>query len=397
MSIVRIDAPDGPLGVSDWCMYSQTAEQLRSAGGRAKILIVSASAPQATELRSALGDFEHQLLFANSACEAVATMSRLRIDLILLNMAPRSLSSLDLCQVVKKSPATRLIPVFVIGVENEMDVEVSALEAGADEFVMRPLRAPAFRARVQANLRHKAMLDSLDDSETVLFSLAQSVEERAHELGQHCNRLALMGAAMGLAMGLPSQDILALQRGGYLHDIGKIGVPDNILFKPGPLNEAEWDVMKQHPERGERICSGIKSLASVLPIIRHHHERWDGSGYPDGLKGEQIPLLARIMQLADIYYALTTSRPYKSAMSPEQALSTIQEEANKGWRDPKLVSLFEDVLPMFRSVPAGGDLSRLSLHALASYIERFRRDSTGSSKSGHRDAPWSDLKLASGF
>jgi putative two-component system response regulator len=262
---------------------------------------------------------------------------------------------------------------FVMADSDDLDSEVRTLDAGADEFLVRPFRAPALRARVQASLRHKAMIDSLDDSEAVLFSLAQSVEERDEALGQHCHRLALIGAAMGVAMGLPPNDILSLQRGAYLHDVGKVAIPDHVLFKAGPLAPEEWEVMKSHAERGERICSNMRSLAPVLPIIRHHHEKWDGSGYPDGLKQEEIPLLARILQLADIYDALTTSRPYKRTLTSEEALQTIREEADKGWRDPHLVERFAEILPMFRT-PAMPDLSRLSLHALAASIERFRKN-----------------------
>jgi putative two-component system response regulator len=224
---------------------------------------------------------------------------------------------------------------------------------------------------VQANLRHKAMVDTLDDSETVLFSLAKSVEDRDPDLGLHCQRLALMGAAMGVALKLPAGDILALQRGGYLHDIGKVSIPDRVLFKSGPLTPDEWEIMKSHAARGEKICTGVKSLAPVLPIIRNHHERWDGSGYPDGLRGEDIPLMARILQIADIYDALTTLRPYKCAYTAEESLAIICDETKKGWRDPQLVEVFADILPMFR-MPGLPDFSRLSLQALAASLESFR-------------------------
>ena len=235
-----------------------------------------------------------------------------------------------------------------------------------------PLRPRSIRARIQASLRHKAMIDSLDHSETVLFSLAQSVEERDPGLGQHCQRLALMAAAMGVAIGLAPHDVLALQRGGYLHDVGKVAIPDHILFKAGKLNPEEWEIMKSHAERGERICSSMRSLEPVLPIIRHHHERWDGSGYPDGLKGEEIPLLARILQLADIYDALTTARPYKPAFTSDEAIQILEGEAERGWRDPDLVATFSDILPMFRT-HTPPDISRMSLHALAASIERYRK------------------------
>ena len=192
------------------------------------------------------------------------------------------------------------------------------------------------------------------------------------------------------ALGLPSEDILALQRGGYLHDVGKVALPDDVLFKPGPLSPSEWETMKSHVERGERICKGMRSLAPILPIIRHHHERWDGSGYPDGLRGEQIPLLARILQLADIYDALTTERPYKPALTADEAVSVIQEEVRKGWRDPKLVETFLDLLPTFRANESANEHAELSLHALAASIGSLKRESVCESSID-------DVRMASGF
>jgi putative two-component system response regulator len=379
-------------------MLPQAAYQEKEGSGRARILIVDASDESVASIRAALGDFEHDLVERKTTSEAVAVLSAERIDLVLVNLAAPELGGLEFCRVLKNAPAMRFLPVFLVGNSEEQEPEVRALEAGADEYLARPFRPLAFRARVQASLRHKAMIDSLDDSETVLFSLAQSVEERDPDLGQHCHRLALMGAAMGLSMGLPPGDILALQRGGYLHDIGKVAIPDNVLFKPSRLTNEEWDIMKTHAERGERICANMKSLHPVLPIIRNHHERWDGSGYPDGLKGEQIPLLARILQLADIYDALTTSRPYKAALTPEQAVAIIREEARKGWRDPNLVEMFAEVLPTFRTNSTTADFSRLSLHALAASIDRHRQD-TGRTRRRSPQSREADpiFPLVSGF
>jgi len=181
---------------------------------------------------------------------------------------------------------------------------------------------------------------SIDETEGILFSLAMAVEQRDRETAGHCERLALMAVAMGIAMGLTRASLMALYRGGYLHDVGKVGIPDSILFKPGPLTAEEWVTMRCHTTRGEEICRHMKSLAPVVPIIRHHHERWDGTGYPDGLWGEQIPLLARVLQVVDIYDALTSARPYKRAFTPEEALTILQEEVDKGWRDPQIVKLF---------------------------------------------------------
>jgi putative nucleotidyltransferase with HDIG domain len=181
---------------------------------------------------------------------------------------------------------------------------------------------------------------AVSETEAILFAMGQMVEQRDKHTAGHCGRLAFMSVAMGTTMGLDRADLLALYRGGYLHDIGKVGIPDSILFKPGKLTALEWVVMRSHPERGAEICRHLKSLSSVLPLIRHHHERWDGSGYPDGLSGEEIPLLARVLQTVDIYDALTNPRPYKPAFSPNKALRIMQEETEHGWRDPEIVKLF---------------------------------------------------------
>jgi putative two-component system response regulator len=179
-----------------------------------------------------------------------------------------------------------------------------------------------------------------DETEAIVFALAQAVEQRDHNTAGHCERMAFISIALGVMVGVDQAGLVTLYRGGFLHDVGKVGIPDSILFKPGKLTAEEWVTMRTHPARGVEICRHLKSLQPVLPLIRHHHERWDGSGYPDGLSGDQIPLLARILQLADIYDALTSPRPYKRAFSPRQALRILEEETARGWRDSELVSQF---------------------------------------------------------
>ena len=181
---------------------------------------------------------------------------------------------------------------------------------------------------------------NLDPTEATFFALAQAVEQRDSLTAGHCERLAFTGVALGMAMGLDSSQLVNLYRGGYLHDVGKVGIPDAILHKSGKLSEEEWVVMRTHPVRGEEICCNLPSLRAVLPIIRHHHERWDGSGYPDGLRGSEIPILARIVQVADIYDALVSVRPYKAAFSQAEALRIMQDETDRGWIDPQIMTVF---------------------------------------------------------
>ncbi len=214
---------------------------------------------------------------------------------------------------------------------------------------------------------------TLDPTESILFGLARAVEQRDKQTAGHCERIAFTAVAIGLALSLNRSEILALHRGGHLHDLGKVGMPDSILFKPGKLNAEEWKIMRSHPARGEEICRPLASLASVLPIIRHHHERWDGSGYPDGLSGDQIPYLARIVQVADIYDALVNPRPYKPGYSPKQALRILREETERGWRDPEIVEIFfrvhEKVISRVDNYTGGMDRSLESLRLALAGVE----------------------------
>jgi putative two-component system response regulator len=334
------------------------------------ILIVDATISGRRSRAAALRSLGHRFVEAQDATQALDYVARYRVDLVITDLLGRDMSAAAFCVQLRNSATTARLPVIVIAQRGHLDEEIAAIDAGADAVFPQTVHARTLRASVQSCFRRQAAIEALDETETVLFTLARSVEGRDPLLGEHCVRLSLIAAAMGLALGLGSEDILALQRGGYLHDVGKVAIPDSVLFKPGPLTPEEWAVMQSHAERGERICRGIRSLASVLPIIRNHHERWDGTGYPDHLRGEDIPLLARIMQFADIYDALTTVRPYKRAFTSEEAIKIMQEETDKGWRDPRLMRTFVDLLPLFQS-PNTIDLSELSLQALATSVDHY--------------------------
>jgi HD-GYP domain-containing protein (c-di-GMP phosphodiesterase class II) len=217
------------------------------------------------------------------------------------------------------------------------------------------------------------------DTERILFALAQVVEQRDALTAGHCERLSFISVALGVTVGLDRGSLLALYRGGYLHDVGKVGLPDSILFKRGKLNEDEWVLMRSHTTRGEEICRHLRSLKAVLPIIRHHHECWDGSGYPDGLRGEQIPLLSRILQVADIYDALTACRPYKPAFTAGQALEIMRQETERGWRDPRIFKLFlrlhEDVLSKMAGFSREDRSNAMMRHSLVNLQRSLSADS----------------------
>jgi putative two-component system response regulator len=218
---------------------------------------------------------------------------------------------------------------------------VRGIAAGADDFLIKPLERTELLARVRSLLHLKAFTDELDRSESVLMTLGASIEGKDPYTKGHCERLADLSSRLGKSMGLGAEEITALRRAGSLHDIGKIAVPDAILLKPGPLTPEEAAVMKTHPEVGEKICAPLRTLRHVLPIIRHHHEKMDGTGYPDGLRGERIPMAARILQIVDVYDALTTERPYRRALVRADALRTLRAEAERGWWDARVLDKFE--------------------------------------------------------
>jgi len=294
-------------------------------------------------LRAMLKAEPYRILEAQRAPEALAVLAREKVDLVVLDLMMPGMSGLDFCRTLKTDHRTQLIPILMLTSVQGVENEVASIASGADEFLTKPLHPAVVRTRIRAMLRQKAAIDSLEEAESILFALGQAVEHRDKYTAGHCQRLAWYSVSLGMVLGLPRPQLLSLHRGGFLHDIGKIAVPDAVLHKNGRLTEEEWAVMRGHPVKGEDICRPMKSLQGVLPIIRSHHERWDGSGYPDGLRGGDIPLVARILQIADIYDALTTVRPYKSAIPSEQALGILEEEAARGWRDPDLVSAFRQL------------------------------------------------------
>lgn len=331
------------------------------------ILVVDGSELNRRLLKGVLKASNYRILEATRPSDAFAILETEKIDLVMPDLVMPEMNGIEFCAMLKAERSTQLLPILMTTGVQGFETEVAGLESGADEFLIRPLRPSLVRVRVRTLLRNKALIDSLEEAESILFALAQAVEQRDRYTGMHCERLAAYGMALARAAGLPKADLQALFRGGYLHDIGKISIPDNILFKRGLLTDQEWVVMRQHTVRGEEICKGMKSLAPVLPIIRSHHERWDGTGYPDGLRGEEIPLLARVIQVADIYDALTTARPYKPAMSHEQAIAIMLEEAQRGWRDPELVPLFAEI-----SRPAGDAVEWREADAMQQSLENMR-------------------------
>ena len=315
--------------------------------GRRKqsILVVDDNLVNAALLKELLASRGYSTIAVQSAAAAEVEILREAPDLILLDVVMPGKSGYELCRELKGDSKTRLIPIVMITGLSDREDRLKGIEAGADDFLTKPISSEELFARVSSLLKLKEFTDELETADSVLCTLGLSVEARDPYTEGHCERLARNATDLGRFLGVDEESIVALQRGGYLHDLGKIAVPDEILKKGSdPLTPAEWEIMKRHPVTGETICRPLKSLRLVLPIIRHHHEHSDGSGYPDGLRAAEIPLLPRILQVVDIYDALRTARPYKPALGHEQAAVTMRDEARSGLWDEELVSEFFGML-----------------------------------------------------
>lgn len=265
-------------------------------------------------------------------------------DVIVLDVGMPKLDGFAVCKRLKSDPATRLTPVVLVTGLSELTDRIKGIEAGADDFLSKPVHPHELRARINSLTRVKHLIDALDSAEAAFVALALTIEARDPNTNGHCERLARHAARLGQALGLWAEDQSALHRGGYLHDLGKVGVPDAVLLKPGPLTREEFAVMQRHPEIGDTLCAPLQSLRRVRPIIRSHHERLDGSGYPDRLRGDEVPLLAQIVSVVDVYDALTSKRSYRDAQPHAAAVAQLVSEV-AAWRFARLhVEAFLDIV-----------------------------------------------------
>lgn len=286
----------------------------------------------------------HEVICAEDGLEALFAAQRHRPDVVLLDVGMPGMDGIEVCKRIKSDPATRLTPVVIVTGLSDLSDRIKGIEAGADDFLSKPVHPHELRARVVSLTRMKQLTDALDSAEAAFLALALTIEARDPTTNGHCERLARQAVVLGRNMGLGPEDLHALHQGGYLHDVGKIGVPDAVLLKSGPLTAAEFELMKTHPEIGDRLCAPLQSLRNVRPIVKGHHERLDGSGYPDGLRGDDVPLLAQIVGIVDVYDALTSQRPYRGPLTHDEAVRHLLEEMRSGKFDRRYVEAFLDTL-----------------------------------------------------
>ncbi|NLD27584.1 MAG: Cyclic di-GMP phosphodiesterase response regulator RpfG [bacterium ADurb.Bin270] len=304
------------------------------------ILIVDDNPTIIELLKSQLKAYDFDLQVAYDGEEALEKIRNRAPDLVLLDLMMPKISGFEICKRIKENKNTQFIPIIVITALHEQHDKLRAIELGADDFLIKPINKIELITRIKSLLRMKLLHDDVDTSESILFSLVVALEAKDFYTKGHSERVADIAVGIGKTMSLPEAQIDALKKGSLIHDIGKIGVKESVLLKPGRLTDEEMSHVKSHPRLGFDICYPLKSLEKCLCIIRSHHERMDGNGYPDGLQGSEIPLLSRIVAVADAYDAMTTDRPYRSGMGENKAMAIFKNEINSGQWDPDCVKAF---------------------------------------------------------
>ena len=281
----------------------------------------------------------YEVVAANNTDSVFEHICEQQPDLILLNAMAREIDSFALCQQLKKNPSTCNIPVVFTTLSDNREERIRAMAAGGSDVLVRPLNKIELSTRVKSLVDQKRINEGVNQTEQVLFTIAKAIDSRSATKGGSA-RVASLVESFGKYLNLSQLEIDNLAFAAHLHDIGTIAIPDAVMLKAGKLTPEERELIRQHVLVGAEICQPLRNRSGVVPIVRHHHERWDGTGYPDGLAGDSIPYLAQIFQAIDIYDALTSDRPHKQAYSAEEALEIMQSETEKGWRNPELIEQF---------------------------------------------------------
>lgn len=325
-------------------MAAKDIEQIKTTEESAvNILVVDDNYGNVELINALLSPRGYNVFSAYNGEDAIAMVEKVRPHVILLDVMMPKLDGYEVCKRLKAKSSTRFIPVIMLTALSSLGNKVKGLEAGADDFISKPFQRPELLARIKSLVRVKNLLDELEDVRNVIFSLATVLDFNDPYTHGHSQRVSELASKLAGFLGLPGQEQSSIRDAGLLHDIGKIATDKSVLHKPGALNGKEYEHVKQHPVVGERICSPLKFAKPLLPMIRSHHERFDGTGYPDGLAGTDIPLGARIIGIVDLYDALTSARSYRRGMSRDVALEVMKVEAGKGYWDKDILMPFVEI------------------------------------------------------
>ena len=310
----------------------------------ARVLVIDDEPAHANLLERLLTKEGYAVDTAGDIDAAIAAIARHNPDVILLDVVLPQVDGFMFCRRLKNDAATRLTPVIMVTALTDRESRIKGREAGADDFLTKPVDGEELLARVHSLARVKRYTDDLDSAASIIMALAVMIEARDRYLEGRCHRIANNATAIGRALGLGGVDLQALHRGGFLHDVGMLTIPLSVLQKAGPLDPEELAMVRSHTVKGDELCRNLRSLQAVRPIIRHHHERLDGSGYPDRLRGDEVPLLAQIIGVVDVYDALTTPRPYQETLTPKQAIRILRDQVERRWRQRYLVETFAEII-----------------------------------------------------
>lgn len=291
-----------------------------------------------------LGRFGGPVFQAASVDAALETLRSTPPDLVILDTGIADQNGHEVLVEICASADLRLIPVVILSGSASREDKLRAIRAGAADYLSKPFDPEELLTRLQSLLQLKSFTDTLEEAEKVIVALAQTIDARDPYTAGHSERVSIYAAALAEHIGLPAPELAALRQGCLFHDLGKIAIRDEVLLKPGPLTTAEYDEMKRHPIMGRDLLRPMKTLARALPVVYHHHERFDGSGYPDGLAGESIPLIARVASVADVFDGMTSDRPYRDGLLGRDALDLLEQEARAGLWDRALVDEFRGVM-----------------------------------------------------
>lgn len=343
----------------------------RPPAGRGLVVVVGDS-NEARAVDRALTRAGVQTRLLATAAEAAAAMAAAIPAVLVVDIDAAHADAVELCRRAKRDSATRLVPIVLLSDDRRREQRLAGIETGAEALITKPFDPEELLVRVRAFSRVSQYTSDLDSAASIVMTVTAMIEARESSPG-HCYRMANYATALGRSLRLSDADLTSLYRGAFLHDIGMLAIPDAILRKGGRLEPEEYDVVKSHPVIGDALCANLRTLHAVRPIVRHHHERLDGSGYPDRLAGDAVPLLAQIVSIVDTFEAITMGREYVAARPPEAALDVLRHEVHIGWRRPDLVEAFQALVRSGTIATFGAEVDDTAVAELDAFSADLQR------------------------